>query len=250
VKIVIGALAAGAAVLVGSLVVTVRGTAPIREDVALEGVQVVKDGFVAVYLVDLGPGAVALVDAGNDGSGRPILDALARRGLGPDAVKAILLTHGDSDHVAAAHLFPGATVMALGAEVARVEGREGRGPWHLFPAMAPGLRVGRVLRDGETVDLDGVGVRVYELPGHTPGSAAFLARGVLFLGDSAAVTTAGALVHGWWFSNADTALEERSLRALAARLRPLAGEIRAIAPAHATTLVSGFAPLAPFAQRP
>jgi len=40
--------------------------------------------------------------------------------------------------------------------------------------------------DYESVaNLHGTHVEVYALPGHTPGSAAFLVHGVLFLGDAA-----------------------------------------------------------------
>jgi glyoxylase-like metal-dependent hydrolase (beta-lactamase superfamily II) len=232
------------------VVLKVRATPPIREDVRLDGVQVVKDSFVAVYLVDLAPGEVALVDGGNDPTGKPILDALARRGLGADAVKAILLTHADSDHLAAVGRFPRATLMALADEVPRVEGRVGVGPGEVVPSPWRGkLKVGRALADGETVEFGGTPIRVFALPGHTDGSAAYLARGVLFMGDSAAATPSGALEHGWWFANKDTAREDRSLAALAARLRPLSAEVKAIAPAHSVVLTTGLRPLEELAAR-
>src|SRR5450432_4115341 len=58
------------------------------------GVETVKDGFVSVFMLDVAPGKVALVDAGKDDSGRAILATLARRGLAREAVSAIFLTHG------------------------------------------------------------------------------------------------------------------------------------------------------------
>ncbi len=243
------ALLALVAALAVSVWLTVRATAPIREDVRLDGVQVVKDGIVASYLLDLGDRAVALVDAGNDPAATAILAALARRGLGPEAVTAVLLTHGDIDHVAGAPRFPAAPVMALGPDVALAEGRERRSLMKIVPPRASGLRVGRVLQDGETLDLSGIRVRVFAIPGHTAGSAAFLARGVLFLGDSAEITKDGRLAHGWWFSNSDTAQEEASLARLAARLAPDSGAVHAIACGHSAVLVRGLAPRADFAAR-
>src|ERR1700677_2501337 len=65
------------------------------------GVETVKDGFVSVFIVDVAPGKVALIDAGHDASGKAILAALAKRGLTPAGVTAIFLTHGHGDHTAA-----------------------------------------------------------------------------------------------------------------------------------------------------
>ncbi len=42
---------------------------------------------------------VALIDAGNDVQGKALLAELSRRGLSPDDVKVILLTHGHADHI-------------------------------------------------------------------------------------------------------------------------------------------------------
>jgi glyoxylase-like metal-dependent hydrolase (beta-lactamase superfamily II) len=63
------------------------------------GAKVVKDGFVASFMLPAGDRQVALIDAGNDVSGKAVLAELQRRGLGPEAVKAIFLTHGHGDHL-------------------------------------------------------------------------------------------------------------------------------------------------------
>src|SRR5580704_17940696 len=62
------------------------------------GVRTVKYSFVSVYVLDAGNGKVALIDAGNDKSGKAILAELQRRGLTAAAVAAIFLTHGHPDH--------------------------------------------------------------------------------------------------------------------------------------------------------
>src|SRR4029077_7985785 len=94
------------------------GRQSITDGFEINGIRIVKDGIVSVAFVPIGTGEVALIDAGNDKSGKAILAELARRQLGSDAVKAILLTHGHPDHTAAILLFPSAQVMALGSEVA------------------------------------------------------------------------------------------------------------------------------------
>ncbi len=226
------------------------GISPIQDGQRLDGVQVVKDGIVACYLVDLGSDReVALVDACNDKAGTAILAALARRGLGPEAVKAILLTHGDKDHTAGVLAFPKVPVMALAPDVPLAEGKEVRALKWLFSPKDTGVRVGRALADGETVDVSGVSFRVLAVPGHTKGSAAFLARGVLFVGDSAEATSEGALTRAKRLTSDDVAQNVGSLVTLAGRLAPSAAEIKAIAPAHSGVLTGGLAPLTGFAAR-
>src|SRR5271157_5259374 len=94
--------------VVALFVSTFSGRKPIAEGQVVDGVYVVKDGIVSAGVVDIGPGEVALIDAGNDPTGKAILAELAKRNLGPAAVKAIFLTHGHRDHIAAAPLFPDA----------------------------------------------------------------------------------------------------------------------------------------------
>ena len=170
-------------------------------------------------------------------------------GLGADAVAAILLTHGHSDHTAGIARFPQAQIMALGTEVPLVEGLEGSlGPvTRLFPVSPTGVNVTSVLRDGDVVTFGGTQIRVYAVPGHTVGSAAYLAEGVLFVGDSADVTTDGSLQGApWMFSDSQT--ENRaSLVRLEQRLRADRVNVTAIVPSH-SGYTTGLAPLTEFAR--
>jgi glyoxylase-like metal-dependent hydrolase (beta-lactamase superfamily II)/Tfp pilus assembly protein PilF len=106
-----------------------------------------------------------LVDAGVDD---PRIGAfVAANGL---TVKAILDTHSHPDHTAAnaryAALF-GAPVVAPAPDAKDV-------------TPPPDRTVG----DGETLRYEGFAVQVILTPGHTPGSASFLAGGYLFTGDT------------------------------------------------------------------
>lgn len=228
------------------LYLAMRGLSPIPDGRRVQGVEVVRDGYVSAYIVDLTPGEVALVDAGNDMDATAIIQALGRRGLSPSAVKAVLLTHGDLDHVRGIPRFPGSEVMGLSEDVELVEGRRVRGPRRAHPT---GARVGRTLSDGEVLALAGVRIEVFALPGHTPGSAAYLVHGVLLLGDSAEVSSKGQLQSGNWLFTANPTQNRAALRGLAARLRPRASEVKAIACSHSGVLEAGLAPLVDLAER-
>jgi glyoxylase-like metal-dependent hydrolase (beta-lactamase superfamily II) len=197
-----------------------------------QGVTTVKDGFVSVFLLDAGPGKVALVDAGNDKEGKAILAALQKRGLQPSAVSAIFLTHGHGDHTAACALFPNAEIYALQAEQ---------------PMLAGSVKVTHPLTDGEKVDVGDLRVETFAAPGHTPGSAVFLARGVLFFGDSAGASSGGEVKKGVWLFTKDTSQNLASLKGIATRLGPRAAEIKELAFAHTGPLV-GLEPLTAFAS--
>lgn len=201
------------------------------------GVRIVKDGIVTVGFVDAGDGKVLLIDAGNDPEGKAILAELARRHEAAEDVSAIFLTHGHPDHTNGAHLFPHASVYALASDIPLAEGRAGsHGPvTHFFAPKPNGTKVTRAVADGETVTVGTTAVRVFSLPGHTAGSAAYLTHGVLFLGDSAGLKSNGTLAGSPWALSDDSAQNHQSLRALADRLRPEQVQIVAIAPAHTAT---------------
>jgi glyoxylase-like metal-dependent hydrolase (beta-lactamase superfamily II) len=245
VGLLVGVLVVALAAL---LFVTFSGGAPIRDGQRVDGVEVVKDGFVSVFIVDIDDHDVALVDAGNDAQAKAILSALARRSLGPDAVKAILLTHGDRDHTAGVTAFPQAIVMALQADIALTEGRELRSFFRFLGSPHPnGIKVARPLHGGESLTLGNLVVRVFAVPGHTKGSAAFLMRGVLFLGDSAEATKDGRLAAGRWLFTDNPARNRASLHELLRDIQPWGGEVKAIACAHSGLLSSGLLPLSEFA---
>jgi glyoxylase-like metal-dependent hydrolase (beta-lactamase superfamily II) len=232
------------------LAVTFMGRRPLIDGQDVGGVRVVADGFAGIAVIPIDDRQVALVDAGQDQAGEAIKRELNRRQLDPAAVTAILLTHGHPDHTGAIQQFPQAQVMALEAEVPLVEGRAGaRGPVpRLFPVSPTGVTVTRVLHDGEVVTLGDVPIRVYAVPGHTAGSAAYFVNGALMVGDSADVASDGSLQGAPWLFSDSQAENRASLVRLEQKLVADGATVTAIVPSHSGT-AAGLAALTDFVRR-
>jgi glyoxylase-like metal-dependent hydrolase (beta-lactamase superfamily II) len=208
-------------VAAGSLIASaLMGRQSIVDGSEINGIRIVEDGITSLAVIPVGEGRVALIDAGNDKAGKAILAELSRRHVGPDAVAAVFLTHGHGDHRGAAPLFPKAQVMALEAEVPVIEGREsGGGPLNRLLGTSPsGIKVTRQLQDGETATVGDKTLRVYAVPGHTPGSAAYLVNGVLFMGDAADASRDGRIMRSAWVFSKSQAEDQASLIGLSRRL--------------------------------
>jgi hydroxyacylglutathione hydrolase len=224
------------AVLLGPFFMTRQA---IVDGFEVEGIQILQNGIVSFAVVPVGSNEVVLIDGGTDTSGQAILAELSRRNLAPDAVKAILVTHGHGDHMGAIKVFPRADVMALESEVGLIEGG-GMGP--------AGIKVTSPLHDGQTVTIGNTQIRVFSIPGHSQGHAAYLVKGVLFLGDAAYAGRDGALRNAVWIFSDNQDQNRSSLANLYDRLVQENLEVRAIACAHSAVLTNGITALATFAK--
>lgn len=134
------------------------------------------------------PNGAALVDSGLDPTGKALLAELNAQGISAEKVHSVFLTHGHGDHTAGAILFKNAKVYAGGKDIPLVRGNEKPVKLaRLFTALIglPAVPADiQPLQGGETIDADGVPVKVISVPGHTDGSMAFLVGDVLFTGDS------------------------------------------------------------------
>lgn len=176
---------------------------------------------IGAYLFELRDGGVGLIDAGSDPDAKAILAALSASGKTAADMRAIFVTHQHADHTGGAKAFPSAQVFVLEPDRASVE--------------RSGIKVMRGLRDGDRVEISGTPIEVFAVPGHTPGSAAYLVNHVLFLGDSAAAAY-NATFQANTIMGADPAQTARSLHALADRLRPRRNDIRHLAFGHQGSL--------------
>jgi glyoxylase-like metal-dependent hydrolase (beta-lactamase superfamily II) len=235
--------------IVGLLAATFMGRQSITDGADANGFRIVKDGIVSVAIIPVSEREIALVDAGNDKSAKAILAELSRRHLGPDAVTMILLTHGHPDHTGGVAMFPKAQVISLETEKPLVEGRVGaKGPLtRLFPVSATGISVTRTVVDGDTLMLGPHRVRVFAVPGHTQGSAAYLVDDVLFMGDAADTKSDGTIIGSPWVFSDSQPQDRASLVALDERLTRENIPVKIIAFAHSGLLANGRAPLDAYA---
>jgi glyoxylase-like metal-dependent hydrolase (beta-lactamase superfamily II) len=195
------------------------GRAPMRAGPGPRpGVETVVMHIVSAFILDAGPGKVALIDTGTAGTSGTIADALRARGLGPEAVQAIFITHHHRDHVGGMVRFPNAEVYALASEHEDI--------------AQHGVRATRAVVDGQVVTVGPLSIKVFAVPGHTEGSAAFLAYGTLFLGDAGSVRSDGTVRGPFSLFSRDVDRSLQSLRALAQRLRDEHAEVSALAFSH------------------
>jgi hydroxyacylglutathione hydrolase len=174
------------------------------------------NGYAYAWVLRTEHGA-ALVDAGADPHGKDLLEVLAAQGVKPEQVHTVLLTHGHPDHWAAAHLFPQARVLTGPGEVTLMRGEYPQksliGRLTRSMARPPVPSKIEEVKDGEELDVDGEKIRVIALPGHTPGSVAYLWKDVLFTGDALVHSHRGLATSPSIFSEDDEQSRE-SLRKL------------------------------------
>ena len=232
-KVLGGGVGVLGVLLLGVFFTTFGRNLPTEDGMETGRVRVVMDGFSGIFVLDGGGGQVALVDAGNDAAGAKVLAELSRRGLDASAVKAVFLTHGHGDHVAATSRFPNAKVYAHTTEVELAEGRvAAKGPVPRFMKHSFQVKVTDTLEDGASVQVGALTVRAFHVPGHTSGSMAYLADGVLFFGDSAIGQRGGKMDGAAWIFSDDTDTNRASLKKLFQRLEAEKQEVRYLAFAH------------------
>lgn len=131
-------------------------------------------GSVSVWLIQTTDGLI-MIDSAQEPLVDHVIDSVRKAGFDPKNIRYILITHGHLDHFGGA----GKIQAASGARVAALEE-----DWTLIEATYknpgrgnrdPGVPLKRdmVLREGQTLTLGKTEIKVYKMPGHTPGSATF-----------------------------------------------------------------------------
>src|SRR5262245_25856039 len=156
-----------------------------------DGLHRIGSDLVNSYLVVEG-GEVTVIDAGLPAYRRLLVDELSSLGLTLDSVKALVLTHGNTDHIGFAawlHHEKGIPAHVHTEDVGRArknvtQPNSGWGPVKIgaltgflwYSARNGGLRIPAVeevatFTDGEVLDVPGK-PQIIHVPGHTPGSVA------------------------------------------------------------------------------
>jgi glyoxylase-like metal-dependent hydrolase (beta-lactamase superfamily II) len=169
------------------------------------GLHRVGSPIVNSYLI-VGSDGVTIIDAGLPGYWKPLQTELAALGKSLADVRALILTHGDTDHIGFAarlHRETGLAACIHEADVDRARLRvkkpnSGWGPVKIGPlagflwysALHGGLHIRpatelQTVADGAVLDVPG-SPRIIHTPGHTPGSIAVHvpALDALFVGDT------------------------------------------------------------------
>ena len=122
-----------------------------------------------------------VIDPG--GNAEDIIKAIRDSGLD---IKIIVLTHGHSDHIAALHDIQNRTGAEVAIHIADAQFLQSRGVFSSmfgisYKTPAP---PGRLLREGDTIDVGDLRFSVLHTPGHTPGSICLLGDNGVFTGDT------------------------------------------------------------------
>jgi glyoxylase-like metal-dependent hydrolase (beta-lactamase superfamily II) len=179
-----------------------------------QGIRRLGEGLVNVYLLEEA-GEITIIDAGAPGQWRELLAELVVMGRTLQDIRAVVLTHGHSDHIGFAErarreldvpvqVHEADRSLALG-EIPTPRDKVVKGPrphpGALLGFLAYSIRKGmlRIPRitavstygDGATLDVPGA-PRVILVPGHTAGSAALHlpGRDTVFVGDAFATRNA------------------------------------------------------------
>ena len=201
----------------------------------------INHGYTSAYLIPVSAEHFVLIDCADEPEANAIKAELTRLGLGVAAVKAIFLTHGHPDHTGGCKQFPQATVYVGDGEQAIVEGKEAtRGPLPSMMGVQTEFALSGVksLKDGESVEVEGLKIRAFVIPGHTAGSAAYLVGGALYVGDSLTFNTDGSVRKAPWMFSDDGAVNVASIKRLGKLLEPAAAEVKAVVPSHSGSVDS------------
>jgi glyoxylase-like metal-dependent hydrolase (beta-lactamase superfamily II) len=203
--------------------------------------------FVNWYVLETDDGVVA-IDAGFPGYAKTLEDDLRALGRALEDVRAVVVTHGDGDHIgmvdaltargAAVRLHPGDAELVASPRPKKTEanplgyvvryGATRRIFWHGMRSgifRLPKITDFQPLEDG--AEIAGTGLRAIHTPGHTDGHCVIhhADRGVLFAGDELCTRNPLTGREGMQIpargANIDTAAVVASLD----RLEPLAADV-------------------------
>jgi glyoxylase-like metal-dependent hydrolase (beta-lactamase superfamily II) len=149
-------------------------------------------GYCSSVLFPL-DGGWALFDTGHYNDRALLREALARRGIEPDDIRHVILSHLHFDHVLNLSLFQNAEVILCEAEIRYAEEVDaGLVQDDAIPDFWPALLEGRKIHTVEDALIIGKELEIVRLPGHTPGCLS------LFYTGTPSVAVCGDVVKNGW----------------------------------------------------
>lgn len=154
---------------------------PVETRQVTDDVYSVRTKYVNMYLVKDGNHFIA-IDAGiRKGA---VKDELKKLDIDPDKVRAVLLTHSDSDHAGGISLFEKADIYLPEDEEQVINGETGRFLWFGNKIDTENYKL---LKD-KSFRIGDVKIQMVPTPGHTAGSTCYIINDkYLFTGDALAL---------------------------------------------------------------
>jgi metallo-beta-lactamase class B len=128
-------------------------------------------GFVSVWLIPTNQGVI-LIDGAQEPYVDHVIDSIKKAGFDLRDIKYMLVTHGHLDHfggVARIQELSGARVVALEEDWQMME-EFAKAPARGDSAPARAPKRDMVVKEGDTLTLGNTTLKLYKMPGHTPGS--------------------------------------------------------------------------------
>ena len=175
------------------------------------GIFAVNNQLNCLYFIETDAGYI-VIDAGSNA--KAVEQTLIEKNISPLDVKYVLLTHSDSDHVASLPLFTNAQIYMSEDELRMVDGTIKRNIYGVFNFLPDDIKLSSLslLKEGEQLNLGEHTVECIKVPGHTPGSMAYLLDGqYLFTGDAVKVKNNMMSIHPFTM---DKKTAEESIRNL------------------------------------
>ena len=188
-----------------------------------ENVACVREWVANIFFYRKG-GTVIMIDAGYNYE--RLAEKMAWLGIAPRPIRHILITHQDTDHVGAVEADSPGLFSHAKLYVGEVENRYLTGEvrrrviYHMYKLPQVTINNEKVLlRDGQVLNIDGIKIECFQVPGHTWGHMVYLIDDkYLFTGDTIWFGADG----GYSFISSlaeDNKLAVKSLSALEEKLR-------------------------------
>src|SRR3989339_1182908 len=180
VAVVLGVLILGAGGFAGWFFYQVREMHPLETGKISDSVYAIKGDMGNMFIVKNKDVYIAFDASDNVGKIKSGCESLS---IDPALVRAVFLTHSDSDHVDGLSAFPLAKVYLSIDEVPLLKDKTHRhflGMGHINKLPVSEYNT---LSDGGSVNIGGVTVNAISAPGHTLGSMCYRVGDSLFTGD-------------------------------------------------------------------